>query len=169
MVATCYLEHRIKYGNLEIGNTRPKILPTTRPCCSTEFIESFFLEGEKGILATYSIVICIYIYKVSYIHSFFIIFNGNVFSALHAKDFEIWKNILWKWWVDCFKPQSINGMMWYFRVFIVKIFSLLWSIFFSRKLCFLWPSCLLLIAESISLDTSGKPTVKFFLGITSPS
>ena len=88
---------------------------------------------------------------------------------MHAKDFEIWKNILWKWWVDCFKPQSINGMMWYFRVFIVKIFSLLWSIFFSRKLCFLWPSCLLLIAESISLDTSGKPTVGLFSKVISPS
>ena len=35
-----------------------------------------------------------YIYKVSYIHSFFVIFNCNVFSALHAKHFEIRKNIL---------------------------------------------------------------------------
>ena len=41
--------------------------------------------------------------------------------------------------------------------------------FLSRKLCFLWSPCLLLIAESISLDTSGKPTVEFFLKITSPS
>ena len=31
------------------------------------------------------------------------------------------------------------------------------------------PSCLLLIAELISLDTSAKPTVGFFLKITSPS
>ena len=39
----------------------------------------------------------------------------------------------------------------------------------SRKLCFLWYPCLLLIAESISLDTSGKSTVGFFWKITSPS
>ena len=46
------------------------------------------------------------------------------------------------------------------------------SIFFfflSRKLCFLRSPCLLLIAESISLDTSGKPTVGFFLKISSSS
>ena len=55
----------------------------------------------------------------------------------------------------------------YFRVFIVNLFSLLW-IFFSRNNCFLWSPCLLLIAESISLD-SGKPSVSFFLKITSPS
>ena len=41
--------------------------------------------------------------------------------------------------------------------------------FFLRKLCFLWSLCLLFIAESISLDTSGKTTVGFFLKITSPS
>ena len=40
---------------------------------------------------------------------------------------------------------------------------------FSRKLCFLWSPCLLLIAESTNLDTYGKPTVGFFLNITSPS
>ena len=64
---------------------------------------------------------------------------------------------------------TIHQVMWYFWVFIVNRFSMLWSIFFSRKLCFLWSPCLLLIAESISLDTSGKPTVGFFLKITSPS
>ena len=41
--------------------------------------------------------------------------------------------------------------------------------FSSRKLCFLWSPCLLLTAESVSLDTSGKPTAGFFLKITSPS
>ena len=56
----------------------------------------------------YIIYICIYIYKVNYIHSFFLIFNCNVFSALHAKNFEIWKNILWNWWVDCFIARSIK-------------------------------------------------------------
>ena len=32
----------------------------------------------------------------------------NVFSALHVKHFEIWKNILWNWWVDCFIARSIK-------------------------------------------------------------
>ena len=40
----------------------------------------------------------------------------------------------------------------------VNQFPILWSPFFSRKLCLLWSSCLLLITESISLDTSDKTT-----------
>ena len=59
--------------------------------------------------------------------------------------------------------------MWYSWVFILNPFFLLWSIFFSRKLCFLCVPCLLLITDSISLDNSGKPTVGFFFKITSPS
>ena len=58
--------------------------------------------------------------------------------------------------------SMINQVMWYFWVFIMNPFSLLWSIFFSRNLCFLWSPCLLLITESVNLDTSGKPTA-FFL------
>ena len=110
MVATFHLHclwHRVKYGNPEEGNTTQKFLSTTRPCCSIEFME---LSLFWVILVTYNIgiYICIYIYKVSYIHSFFVIFNCNVFSALHAKHFEIWKNILWNWWVDCFIARSIK-------------------------------------------------------------
>ena len=37
-------------------------------------------------------------------------------------------------------------------------FLILWSSFFSRKLCFLWSSCFTLNIESISLDTSHKTT-----------
>ena len=124
------LGHRIKYGNLATGNTTQQLLLATRPCCSSEFIESFLFWV---ILVTYNIgiFICIYIYKVSYIHSFFVIFNCNVFSALHAKHFEIWKNILWNWWADCFIARSIiwcdiSGCP----------FSLLWSIFFLKKALF---------------------------------
>ena len=65
--------------------------------------------------------------------------------------------------------STIHQVMWYFWVFIVNLFSLLWSFFFSRKLCFLWSPWVLLIAESISWDTYGKPTAGFFLKITSPS
>ena len=119
VLATFYLhrlEHRTKCGNPKLGNTTQQFSSTARPCCTIEFIKWFLFWV---ILVTYNIgiYVCIYIYKVSYIHSFFVNFNCNVFSALHAKHF------------------------WF----------------------------LLLIAESVSLDTSGKPTVRFFLKITSPS
>ena len=102
-----YLGHRIKYANLEVGNTTKQSLSRTRLCCSIEFIESFLFWV---ILLTYNIgiYICIYIYKVSYIHSFLLSSTVMFFSALHAKHFEIWKNILWNWWVDCFIAQSIK-------------------------------------------------------------
>ena len=63
--------------------------------------------------------------------------------------------------------MALNGYLWVFRL---NPFSILWStFFFSRRLRFFWSPCLLLIAESISLDTSGKPAVVFFLKITAPS
>ena len=81
MVATIYLHylgHRIKYGNLEVGNTTLQLLSIIGPCYRIKFIESFLFWF---ILVTYNtgIYICICIYKVSYIHSFFVIFNCNVF------------------------------------------------------------------------------------------
>ena len=168
MVATFhlhYLGHRIKYGNLEVGNTTQQLLSTTRPCCSIEFIESFLFWV---ILVTYNvgIYICIYIYKVSFIHSFLL--SSTVMFFLHCM-----LNVLRlkKYFVKLLSRlvhSTVHQVMWYFLVFIVNPFSLLWSIFFSRKLCFLWSPCLLLIAESISLDISGKPNVGFFLKITSP-
>ena len=163
MVATFhlhYLGHRIKYGNLEVGNTTQQLLSTTRACCSIEIIESFLFWV---ILVTYNIgiYICIYIYKVSYIHSFFVIFNCSAFPALHAKHFEIWK----KYFVKLMSHQVMR----YFCVLIVNHFPFYGVLFFSRKLCFLWSPCLLLIAEPINLDTSGKPTAGVFLKITSTS
>ena len=91
MVATFhwhYLGRRIKYGNLEVGNTTQQLFSATRPCCSIEFIESMFFWV---ILVAYKIgiYIFIYIYKVSYIRSLFVIFNCNVISALYAEHFEI--------------------------------------------------------------------------------
>ena len=169
MVATFHLHclgHRIKYGNPEVGNTTQQFLSTTRPCCSIEFIESFLFSA---IVFSYNIgiYIGIYIYKVSYIHSFFVIFNCNVFSALHAKHFEICKNILWNWWIDWLIARSIKCAI-FLDVHSESIFPVMALFFFSKKLCFLWSPCLLLIAESTSLDTSGKPTVGFFLKITFP-
>ena len=112
------------------------------------------------------IYICIYTYNVSYIHSFFVIFNCNNFSALHAKHFEIWKSILWNWWVDCFIAWSIKWCD-ILGAHSESIFPFMQYYFLSKKLCFLRSPCLLLIAESISLNTSGKPTVGFFLKISS--
>ena len=160
MVATFHLHlgHKIKYENLEVGNTTQQLLSTTQPCCSIEFIESFLFWV---ILVTYNIgiYICIYIYKVSYIHYFFVIFNYNAFSALHA--FWDMKKCFMKL-MSRLLHSTIHQVMWYFWLFIVNPFSLLWSFFFLKK-TFLWSTCLLLIAESISLDISGKTTVGFFL------
>ena len=66
-----------------------------------------------------------------------------------------------------FLCSTIHQVMWYFWVYIVNPFSLLWSIFFPRKLYFLWCPCLLLIAKSVSLNTFGKSTVRFFFKIAS--
>ena len=65
--------------------------------------------------------------------------------------------------------STIHHAMWYFLVFIVNPISLLSGFFSSRKLYLLWSPCHLLIAESISLDTTSKPAVGFFLEITPPS
>ena len=109
-----------------------------------------------------------YIYKVSYIHSFFVIFNCNSFSALHAKHFEIWRNIFWNWWVDCFiaRPMKWCDIL---AAHSASIFPFMQYFVLSMKLCFLRSPYLLLISESISLDTSGKPTVRFLLKISSSS
>ena len=99
---------------------------------------------------------------------FFFIFNCSVFSALHAKHFWDKKKYFMKL-MSRLLHSTIHQVMFSFWVFTVNPFSLSWSFFFSRKLLFLWSPCLLLIQESISLDTSGKPTLGFFSKITSPS
>ena len=160
MVAIFHLHclgHRVKYGNLAVGNITQQFLSTTRPCCSIEFIESFSFWVN---LATYNIgiYICIYIYKISYIH-FFAIFNCNVFSALYAKHFvKLTSRML---------HSTIHQVMWYFWAFVVNPVSLLGGIFFLKKTVF--PLVSLSIADLISLDTSGKATVGFFLKISFPS
>ena len=104
----------------------------------------------------------IYIYKVGYIHYVFVILNCNNFS-------EIWKNILWNWCVDCFIAWFIKWCD-ILGAYNESIFPFMqYVLFLSRKLCFLRSLCLLLIAESITLDTSGRLTVGFFLKISSSS
>ena len=114
MVATFhlqYLRHRRKYENLEVGNASQQLLSPTRPCYSIDFIESFlfcFILVSYNIGIYIRIYIYIYIYKVSFIHCFLLSSIVMLFSALHAKHFEIWKDILWNWWVDCFIAWSIK-------------------------------------------------------------
>ena len=108
------------------------------------------------------------IYKVSYIHYFFIIFNCNVFYALHAKNFEIWKNILWNWWVDCSIAQSIEWCD-ILGVHSESIFPFMQYFFFLQKTGFPSVSLLLAYHWANQLDTSDKPTLGFFLKIASSS
>ena len=136
MVATYHLHslrHRIKYGNPEVGNTTKQFFSKTRPCCSIEFIESFLFWV---ILVTYDIAIyiCIYIYKVSYIHSFLL--SSTVMFFLHCV-LNVWG--MKKYFVKLMSRllhSTIHQVMWYFWVFIVNPFSLLWSIFFLKKTVF---------------------------------
>ena len=127
------LGHKIKYGNLEVGNTTQQLLSTTRPCCSIEFIESF-LFWVILVIYNIGINICIYIYKVTYIHSFFVIFNCNVFwiACLTFWDIERYFAKL----TSRFLHSTIHQVMRYFWVFIVNPFSLLCSIFFLKKTVF---------------------------------
>ena len=62
--------------------------------------------------------------------------------------------------------STIHQAIRYFWVFIVNSFSF-YAVLFSQENCSSFG--LLLIADLISLDTSGKPTVDFFLKIISPS
>ena len=165
MVATFhlnYLGHRTKYRNLEVGNTTQQLLSTSRPCCSIEFTESF-LFWVILVTCNIGIYICIYISKVSYIHYYLL--SSTVMFFLRY--FEIWKNILWAQWVDCFiarfiKWCDISGCSYW-------IHFPSYQVFFSQKNYFRWSPCLLLIAESVSLDFTGKSIVGFFLKITAPS
>ena len=155
MLATFHIHYLGHKSNMEILNEE---IIRNSYCQWYEFIESFLFW------VTF-VTFCIYIYKVSYIHSFLL--YSTVMFFLHCM-LEIWKNILWNWWVDCFTAQYKSDVI--FWVLIVNASSLLCSIIFlSRKLCFLRSPCLLLIAESISLDISGKPTVGFFLETSSSS
>ena len=87
MVATIhfyYLGHRIKYGNLQAGNTTQQLLPTTQPCCSIEFNLSFLFWA---ILVTYNVGIYIYMYIYIHIHKFVLIpflLSSTVMSFLHS-------------------------------------------------------------------------------------
>ena len=60
--------------------------------------------------------------------------------------------------------SSIHQVMWYSGAHSESILPFMHFFFLSRELCFLRSPCLLLITKSISLDTSGKPTVGNYWG-----
>ena len=170
MVATFHLHyqgHRIKYGNLEVGNTAQQLLSATRPCCSTEVIESFLFWF---ILVTYNtdIYIFVFIFIKLAIFTFFLLSSTVIFFL------NCMLNIIRFEKIFCETDESIASLhdsssdVMFLGVHSESILPVM-EYFFSWKLCFPWSPCLLLIAESISLDTPGKPTVGFFLKITSPS
>ena len=137
-------------------------------CQQHEFIESFlfsviFVRYNIGIY----IYIYIYIYQVIYVHSF-LLSSTVIFFCIACQTFWDMKNVLWNWWVDCYIVRFIKWCD-ILGVHSEPIFPFIQYFFFSRKLCFLRSPCLLLIAESISLDTYGKLTVGFFLKIASSS
>ena len=128
MVATFhlhYLGHRIKYGNLEVGNTTQQLLSTTRPCCSIEFIESILF---RVILVTYyiGIYICIYIFIKLAIFILFLL-SSVVMFFLHCM-----LNILGyeKYYV---KLMSYCFIAWSIK--LCNIFGCSWSVFFSQENC----------------------------------
>ena len=135
MVATFhlhYLEHRIKYGNLQVGNTTQQLLSTTPPCCSSEFIESFLF---LVILVTDNIDIYIYIYIFTKF-AIFILFllSSTVVFFLHCilnllRYEKLWNVVKL---MSRFLRSTIHQVMWFFWMFIVNAFYLLWSIFLKK-------------------------------------
>ena len=141
-------------------------MSTTRPCCRIEFIESFVFWV---ILVTYNIgiYICIHIYKFSYIQSLIFLSSAVMFFLHCMLNISRHKTIFCEIDESTGSWHNPSSDVIFLAVYSESIFLFVEN-FFPRKLCFLWSPCLLIIAESISLDTSGKPTVGFFLKITSP-
>ena len=89
---------------------------------------------------------------------------------MHAKHFEIFEKLVKFSKIDesIASQHDPSSDVIFLGVHSESIFPFM-EYFFSQESCFLWSPCLLLIPESISLDTSGKPSVGFFLKFTSPS
>ena len=156
-----YLGHRVKYGNPEVGNTNNFCQQHDQAAVLSLLNHFYFESFSSHVIQVY---ICIYIDNVSYF--IFFLLSSTVTLFLHCMlNVLRYEKIL----PSRLLHSTIHQVMWYFWVFIVNPFFLLCSIFFSRKLYFLWSPCLLLIANLFNLDTSCKTTVEFFLKITSPS
>ena len=83
---------------------------------------------------------------------FFLLFSTAIF-LLHCMRNILRYEKMWNWWVDCFIADPSCDAI-FLGVHSESIFPFM-KYFFSQENCFLWSPCLLLIAESINLDTSG--------------
>ena len=160
-----YLGHNIKYGNLEVGNITTIVFNKTTILQHWVYWIIFIFESFLSHIIQV-IYLHIYIYKVSYIRSFFVIFNCHVFSALGSKQFEIYKEIFCKLMSRLLR-STIDQMMWYFWVFLVNPFSLFME-YFLKKTVFLLVSLSLAYRWVNQLRYFGTPTVRFFLKMSSP-
>ena len=135
------------------------------PCCTIEFIKSFLFWV---VLVAYNIgiYICIYIYKSQLYSLFFVIFNCNVFVHCMRNNLR-YEKIFCKLNESITSQHNPSSDVIFLGVHSESIFPFM-EYLFSQK-CFLQSSCLLLIAEPVSLDTTGKPTVRFILKIIPPS
>ena len=134
---------------------------------NTSLLNHFYFESFLSHIIQVYMFLYIFIKLVIFI---IFLLSSTVIMFLHCmRNILRYEKIFWKIdeWIALQLNPSSDMIFW---VLIVNPLSLLCSIFFlSRKLCFLLSPCLLLIAESISLDTFGKPTVGFFLKISSSS
>ena len=85
--------------------------------------------------------------------------NSHIFSALHTVHFEKWKNFLWNFWIDLLR-NTIHQLVRCFWVFANNrsIFYFMEFFFLKINCVSFWSPCVMLITESISLDTSAKTT-----------
>ena len=123
------------------------------------YFESFSSHYNIGIY-----ILCIFITLAIFI---LFLLSSTVMFFLHCM-LRNW----WNWFceidesIDSYHDPSSDVI--FLGVHSEYIFPVRKNFFFSGKLCLLWFPCLLLIAESISIDTSCKPTVGLFLKTTSP-
>ena len=92
---------------------------------------NFILINSRHIYVRY-IYLHIYIYKVSCIHSFFVIFICSFFLHYMLNTFRYEKHFVKL--MSRLLHSTTHQVMWCFLVFIVNPFSHLWS-FFSQENC----------------------------------
>ena len=138
----------------------PSIFSTTRPCYGIEFIESFFCF-ESFLLHIIYVYIFVYIFIMLGIFILFLL-SSSVMFFLHCM-----LNILRYQKVFCETDESIasqenpsNDVI-FLGVHSESIFPFMGYFFLQKTVFPLSSPCLLLIAESISLDTSSKPSWGF--------
>ena len=159
--------HRIKYGNTEVEILNNNYCLQHQYAAVLALLNHFYFESFSSHV--------IQVYKFAYIFinlAIFILFSLST-TVVFFLHFIL--NILRYEKIFCEIDESVASQhnpssdAIFLGVHSESIFPFYGVFFFSRKLFFLWSPCLLLIAESVILDTSVKPTAEFFLKITSPS